>query len=78
MSGNEKNAADKVDSTMAAAQQVVETFVEEHRGVAIPALIGACAMWAVQRGGTDLIKSALESAVGLVEDMDKIVKDAMQ
>jgi hypothetical protein len=78
MSGNEKSKADKVDNTMAAAQQVVETFVAEHRGVAIPALIGACAMWAVQRGGSDLIKSALESAVDLVEDMDKIVKDALK
>ena len=54
------------------AIEVVADFVDKHRAAAIPALIGACAMWAVENGATDLIKQTLANASRAADDMNNI------
>lgn len=48
---------------------VVDAFVKEHQAAAIPALIGACVMWAVQHGGADLITDTLGNAQRLAANV---------
>lgn len=54
------------------AIEVVANFVDKHHAAAIPALIGACAMWAVENGALDLIKTTLANASRAADAMNDI------
>lgn len=38
---------------------VVDAFMQRHHSAAIPNLIGACVIWAVENGAADLIRQTL-------------------
>lgn len=67
-----------IDTIANDAEQTVEAFIFRHRAAAIPALIGACVMWAVENGGDDVIKGTLERSIGLVDEMSAIRKGSAQ
>jgi len=54
------------------AEAVIDLFIRRHHAAAIPALIGACVMWAVENGGTELIKGTLSRSVNLADEMQAI------
>lgn len=53
---------------------VLEDFLERHHAAAIPALIGACVMWAVDNGAADLIRSSLRNAIDLTDKVEAVRK----
>jgi len=59
------------DERNATAQAIltVDAFVQSHRAAAIPALLGACVLWAVEHGGKDLVKGSLRNAIKLADEM---------
>lgn len=65
-----------VQAAMTHAEQVVADFTSIHHAAAIPALIGACVMWAVKRGATSTVKGSLKNAVKLADQMHKTWRDA--
>jgi len=59
----------RVGAASSDAIQVVHEFVREHRAAAIPALIGACVLWAVEHGGVGVVKGSLRNAIKLADQM---------
>lgn len=57
---------------------LVEAFVAEHRAAALPALIGACVMWACQHGAADLITDTLGNAQRLAADVQAALARSAQ
>lgn len=62
------------DTIAADAEATLDDFIFKHRAAAIPALIGACVMWAVENGGTELIKGTLSRSIDLADEMQAIKK----
>lgn len=56
------------------AEITLDAFIQVHRAAAIPALIGACVMWAVENGGADVMKGTLTRSIALVDEMAAIKK----
>lgn len=52
------------------ASLLVDGFIYDHRAAAIPALIGACVLWAVEHGGADVVKGSLRNAIKMADDMN--------
>ena len=65
------------DHTSEAAVAIVDAFVREHKAAAIPALIGACVMWAVDHGGAAVIQGSLKRAVLLANEMNRARKGSV-
>jgi hypothetical protein len=72
------NAPVDVSALSEAAQEAVEAFVVEHRSGAIPALIGACVMWAVMHGGADVVRGSLNRALRMADEMEAEIKGKLQ
>lgn len=66
------------DAASEDARAVLDAFIFVHRATAIPAMIGACVLWAVENGGGDLVRSSLENAIRLSREMDAIRSRAAQ
>lgn len=60
------------------AEATLAAFIFKHRAAAIPALIGACVMWAVENGGTDLVKGTLARSITLADEMQAIKERSAQ
>jgi hypothetical protein len=60
------------------AEQALDAFIQVHRAAAIPALVGAMCMWAVENGGADLMKGTLARAIAMVDEMAAIKKRSAQ
>lgn len=60
------------------AEATVDRFIFKHHAAAIPALLGACVMWAVENGGTELIKGSLGRAIALADEMQAIKEKGAQ
>lgn len=54
------------------AIDVVEAFISKHHAGAIPALIGACAMWSVEHGAAELFKASLGNLINATTAMAEI------
>lgn len=67
-----------IDEIATGAEQVVEGFIQQHHAAAIPALIGACVMWAVENGGAELIKGTLGRSIELADQMEAIRREQQQ
>jgi hypothetical protein len=67
-----------VSELTAAAEAVVDDFIAEHRAGAIPALFGACVMWAVMHGGHDVVRNSLLRAIDMADEMQAELKGMMQ
>lgn len=52
------------------AVAVVDAFIQAHHAAAIPALIGAAVLWAVDNGGADVVKGSLRNAIKLADTMN--------
>lgn len=52
------------------ATHVVESTLSLHRAAAIPALIGACVVWAVEHGGAEIVKGSLRNAIKLADQLE--------
>lgn len=68
----------EIDELRDAAEATVYDFIESNHAGAIPALIGVCTMWAVQNGATDLIKSTLNSALIMADEMAAEIQSIAQ
>lgn len=60
------------------AIRLVDAFVMEHRAAALPALIGACVMWACQHGAGDLITDTLGNAQRLAAEVQAAIARSAQ
>ena len=52
------------------AVSVVDNFINKYRSAAIPSLMGACVMWAVENGAPDLMRDTLKSLTNLLDEME--------
>jgi len=59
----------KVSNAADDAVAVIDAFIQAHHAAAIPALIGAAVMWAVDNGGADVVKGSLRNAIKLADAM---------
>ena len=59
------------------AIELVDDFIRKHRAAAIPALIGACVLWAVEHGGVETVKGSLERAIDLAARMEAMRRENM-
>jgi hypothetical protein len=60
------------------AVHVVDAFIQRHHSAAIPSLIGACVLWAVENGGGDLIRQTLANFSRMSVEMEAEIKKASQ
>ncbi len=60
------------------AVMVVDGFVAEHRQAAIPALIGACVLWAVENGGAEVVRGSLEHAIRMSRQAEREMRKTAQ
>lgn len=65
--------ADRVEECGDAALELVDSFVKQHRQAAIPALLGACVLWACRHGGGDVVRHSLDSARELSVKIDAVM-----
>lgn len=66
-----------VDDALDDARAVVSDFVARHRQAAIPALIGACVGWAMERGAGEVIRKSLTNAIELSNVIEADLKQEM-
>ncbi len=64
----------EIDNVGEHAVEVVNAFVAAHHAAAIPALLGACALWAVENGAGDLVRGSLERVAKMSRDMERAHK----
>lgn len=60
------------------AINAVDEFIHRHRAAAIPALVGACAMWAVENGGGDVFRQTLTNLIAASYEMEKVRQEFAQ
>lgn len=60
------------------AEQALWALMETHKSATIPAMIGACVMWAVDNGGTELIKATMRNAINMADQMEAAKKEIEQ
>jgi hypothetical protein len=60
------------------AEILLDAFIERHHSAAIPSLIGACVLWAVQNGGGDLIRQTLANLSQMSVEMEAELRKAAQ
>lgn len=54
------------------ATAMLNAMILAHKSAAIPNIICACVMWALDNGGADVIRVTLVRGVALVDEMDAI------
>lgn len=64
---SDHQAANAADDAVA----VLDAFIRDHHAAAIPALIGAAVLWAVEHGGTDVVKGSLRRAIKMADEMER-------
>ncbi len=61
-----------------AAIIVLDEFMRKYHSAAIPALLGACAMWSVENGGAELFRDTLKRLSAATHDMENIRTESAQ
>jgi hypothetical protein len=71
-------SSDQTSRAADAAEIIVTDMIAKHRQLAIPALIGACVLWAVENGGGDVVRGSLERAIDMSREMEVMRRSGTQ
>lgn len=60
---------DDIRAIQAQAQLLVDSFIMTHGAAAIPALVGATVLWAVEHGAHHQVKHTLDNSKALADNL---------